>query len=102
MPFGTVTDTRAAVAVQPKRLDGMAAALQPVGALVTDSPTRSKNVWLRATLNGIDSVVLPSTTGALVPGVRAKVPSDPIRETSSSGSWVESGSVEVRQFRLPR
>ena len=69
---------------------------------MSDSPTRSKNVELRATVNGIDSVVLPSTTGALAPGVRAKVPSGPIRETSSSGSWVESGSVEVLQFRLPR
>src|SRR6476620_2071127 len=101
--LGTVTETLAAVAVQPMTLVGTGAPVQPDGSEVTDRPTRSKKVELRAILIGTVPVVPASTVATVAePGLRANVPRVPIFETSSRGSCVESGSVEVFQFRLPR
>ena len=84
-------------------LVGTGAPVQPDGSEVTDRLTRSKKVELRATVIGTVPVVPASTVATVAePGLRANVPRLPIFETSSSGSCVESGSVEVFQFRLPR
>ena len=92
VPLGTVTDTPAAVAVQPMTLLGTGAPVQPDGSEVTDRLTRSKKVALRATVIGTVPVV-PASTVATVdePGLRANVPRLPIFDTSSSGSCVGVG-----------
>src|SRR5829696_997322 len=103
VPWGTFTEMLAAVAVQPITLDGTAAAVQPCGHDVTESLTRSKNVELRATLIGTVAVAPASAlVTAVEPALSANVPREPIFDTSSSGSWVESGSVDVFQLRFPR
>src|SRR5689334_22333619 len=88
-------------AVQPIRL-GDAAPVQPVGNDVIWNCTRSKNVALRVIVTGTRPVVPASTVFGVPAGLNANVPRAPIRDTSSSGSWYGSGSVEVFQFRLPR
>ncbi len=90
-------------ALQPIRLDGDGPPVQPSGNDVIDSRTRSKNVPLRVSVSGIDAVVPASTVrGCVVAAPKSKVPSVWILDTSSSGSWDGSGSVDVFQLRLPR
>src|SRR5262245_14502048 len=89
------------LAVQPLRL-GDAAAVKSGGNGVIWNWTRSKKVALRVIVTGIWAVVPASTFFGVVVGLNANVPRAPIRDTSSSGSWYGSGSVDVFQFRLPR
>src|SRR4051794_18146502 len=103
VPAATVYATLACVAVQPIRFEGVTDAVQPSGTEVIDRRTRSKNVALRATVIGMTPPSGASTFGGVGPtGLIAKVPRAQIREVSSRGSCIESGSVDVFQLKLPR
>src|SRR3954463_13514812 len=97
---GILTLSWPAFADQPIRLAAEAA--QPAGRDVIEKLTRSKNVSLLTTENGTRTVFPPSAVGPGPAGVRLNVPSGPMRETSSSGSCVVSGSGATFQLRLPR
>src|SRR5262245_47518667 len=100
---GAVTVAVAAVAVHPNRLGTELLIVQPVGTWSKLSPTRSKNVELRVRTIGTDAVPPWDPMSTSPPVVESEnVPSGPRRRTSSSGSWVLSGSVEVFQPKLPR
>src|SRR3954465_1731299 len=103
VPAATVYAMLACVAVQPMRLDGGSGAVSPSGTGVIDSRTRSKNVVLRPTVIGRTPPSGASTLGGVaVVVLMLNVPSAQMRDTSSNGSCVESGSVEVAQLKLPR
>src|SRR5688500_11651786 len=100
---GTLIVMFVVLAVQPKRLDGPNDAAQPAGSPVTVNRTRSKKLSLRWTVTGtVTTPPLADTLMGLVAVLTVKDPSAATRATSSNGSWVLSGSVEVAQSRLPR
>ncbi len=100
--FGSASRSVVAVAVQPSRLVLSSAAVQPDGSDPIERLTRSKKVALRPSVSGTATAPPASPTAAGSVATIPNVPSGPSRETSSSFSWVESGSVDVFQLRLPR
>src|SRR5947209_3514519 len=99
----TVYATLACVAVQPIRFEGVTEAVQPSGTEAIDRRTRSKKVALRATVIGMTPPSGASTFGGVgLAAWMANVPRAQIREVSSRGSCIESGSVDVFQLKLPR
>ena len=91
------------LAVHPNRLVAASVAVQPAGTSLKLRRTRSKKLGLRLTFTGMATV--PPVSGTSTAGVAALTwnePSAAIRATSSRGSCVLSGSVEVAQPKLPR
>jgi hypothetical protein len=83
---GAVTRTETVLAVHPKALEVAITAVHPDGTLSTRNLTRSKKVELREIVTGTK---VEPPFDPILPVVGAeieKVPSDPIRDTPSSGS----------------
>src|SRR6185503_16985830 len=99
---GTVTLAVVDVPVQPYRLVAPMTTVQPLGTSSTLNRTRSKNEALRLTLIAASAVPPCDEMSRLPPFETEKLPSVATRVTSSRGSWVESGSVQYFQPRLPR
>ena len=91
------------LAVHPNRLVSAKVADQPAGTSLKLRRTRSKKLELRLTVKGT-AIVAPVSGAeyAVVGATTRNVPRAATRCTSSSGSWMLSGSVEVFQPKLPR